>query len=199
MKRITLILLISFTVITSYSFGAGDSLKVKNTYQSLRIGVNAGLGFGSMRMPMGNTQFLNNYFEATGSYALTPRSGLLMGLGYSRINFTNPSFGAEGQGQTLFSDQYIISGGGYHHVNERLTLTGMAQFSVPTNGASTGFANPFGNTKNLDFNAFYKISDKFSIGAGIRYSEGNFGNGFGGPFMNPMNPFANPFSSPFRR
>lgn len=153
---------------------------------------------GNMRFPQGNIHFFNNYIETTGSYALSSRTGLLMGLGYNRLNFSYPSLNAEGPGQTTSADQYFISAGGYHHVNDRLTITGMAQFSVPVNGAvSGGINNPFLNSKNFDLNAQYKISDKFSIGAGIRYSEGNWGNGLGNPFMNPMMPFGNPYGTPF--
>jgi len=194
----TLLLVFSFTLFSNYSFGFndGDTLDVINyKYQPLRIGVNAGVGMGSMRSPHGNTHFFNNYLEATGSYALSPRTGLLMGVGYNRFNFASPAFNGEGMGHSVSSEQYFISAGGYHHVNERLTLTGMAQFSVPVNGA---MANPFMNSRNFDFNAHYRISDKVSIGAGFRYSEGNFGNGFGNGFMmNPMMPFGNPYGTPF--
>lgn len=200
MKRLNIIILIaSFTLISSFSFGGndGDSLKVKNR-NPLRIGVNAGMGMGNIRYPQANVHFFNNYLETTGSYALSPRTGLIMGLGYNRINFRSPSFNGEGMGQTISSDQYFISAGGYHHVNDRLTLTGMAQFSLPVNGTSGGMmANPFMNSRNFDFNAQYKISEKFSIGAGFRYSEGQFGNGFGNSFMNPMMPFGSPYGAPF--
>ncbi len=203
-KLFFLLLVVSFNLVNTYSFGfnGGDTLEVGYKYNPLRIGVNAGIGMGSMRSAQGNMHFFNNYFETTGSYALSSRTGLLIGLGYSRFNFSYPSFSAEGSNQTGFSDQYFISAGGYHHVNEKLTLTGMAQFSVPANGLTGSMYNPFGNTRSFDFNAHYKVSDKFSIGAGFRYSEGNFGNGFRNSLMNPMMmnpviPFGNPYGTPF--
>lgn len=198
-KLFSLLLLVStlFIYSSSFGFGGDDSLKVKNDYQPLRIGVNAGFGVGTMRFQNARMNFFNNYVEATGSYSLTPRTGLLMGVGFNRMNFAIPGNYAEGNNQLMTSNQYFLSAGGYHHVNERLTLTGMAQFSVPVNGALGAMGNSMGNFKTFDFNAQYNVSDRFSIGAGIRYTEGNLGNGFGNTFMNPMMPFGNPYNPVF--
>ncbi|CAN5355665.1 hypothetical protein BH23BAC1_BH23BAC1_46000 [soil metagenome] len=201
-------LLLFFTFLTfcfssAYSqasdYEGGESFRIQNP---LRIGVNAGVGMGNMRFAPGvNSRFQSSFLETTGSYALSPRMGIIMGLGYSRANFLMHSLSPDQQmPANIFQENYFFSGGAYYHVNERLTVSGMGQYGIPANNSMHNSISPLWNTKSFDVNALYKISDKVSIGAGFRYSEGNFGNGFGNQFMSPfMNPYGTPFGSPFRQ
>lgn len=199
-----IILIISFFIFSFLSaFSQSSELEGKTfTSNPLRIGVNAGVSMGSMRFSPGNNlRYQSSFLETTGSYALSPRMGIIMGVGYSRANFAFPSIASDQQlSGNQFQENYFFSGGAYYHVNDRLTMSGMVQYAIPANSTLKNNISPLWNTNSFDVNAQYKISDKVSIGAGFRYSQGNFGNGFGNQFMSPfMNPYGTPFGSPFRQ
>jgi hypothetical protein len=199
MHRIILLFSLFFSISAAYSQNSQYEREIAQQ-SPLRIGVNAGVGMGNMRLAPGqNLRFQSTFLETTGSYALSPRMGILMGAGYVRGNFVIPSTATD-QPVNMFQENYFFSGGAYYHINDRLTVSGMAQYNVPANNSFQNNISPLWNTQNFDVNAQYRISDKVSIGAGFRYSQGNFGNGLGSPFMSPfMNPYGAPFGSPFRQ
>lgn len=207
--KIFTLFFVLFLLIGSYSFAQSgyDSIKAAEVaekyqkYQPLRMGINTGIGFGSMRNFNGDRiSFFNTFLETRGTYALSPRAGLIMGLGYTRNNFSFPAAGGDLPGSNQFStDNYFFTGGAYYHLTDRLTVSGVAQYSIPFNnnsGIGSQSLSPMWNTKSFEMNAQYKISENVSIGAGIRYSQGPFGNGFGNTFGNP---YGTQFGSPFMR
>ncbi len=173
---------------------ARDSSEVKMARSPWNFSVHTGMSVGTFRNYTNQRHsFFSSYLGGTASYALSPRAGLIFGFGYERYNFNTPMATAD-RIMTPFNFQnaYTISGGGYYHLNEKVVLSGLMQYTMP----EANQFSPMGlnnNFKSFQMNIDYKITDHFSIGAGVRYSEGNRMGNFGMPVgpqrFYPANPY----------
>lgn len=186
MKKLIFALLIAFVLVAQPGFAqhSSDSSRVKSTYSPWRFGINTGVSVGSFQdFNRQNQGFFSTFMEGTANYYLSPRAGLIFGLGYERFNFNAPVIASETSVFPVFGSQntYTVSGGGFYHINDKVTLSGLMQYSIPE---KNNFGNPYGfnnDFKSYQLNIDYKVTDNFSIGAGVRYSEGYRMGNFASP------------------
>lgn len=156
--------------------------------------LNTGVGLGRW----GNSSFYNSFLNPHIGQQISNRFSVGGGLMLMHHNFTfSGSSASEGAMPPLRNgnfNQAVIYGSGSYLVNDRLMITGDAFYSLHEQ-------NPYfqqfngRNGKGFSMGFDYKVSDKISIGGGIRYAEGMNSWGFGNPMM-----MGGPgmFGSPFR-
>jgi hypothetical protein len=145
------------------------------------FGLNTGASFGRW----GQNNFFSTYINPELSQQLSNRFILSTGVFIMRNNFgVDFSSSSEGSGAPLRnnfnSNQAIIYGSGTYLLSDRMTVTGSAFYSM---NEQNPYLQQFNgqNGKGFSMGFDYKVSDKVSIGAGIRYSEGM--NMWGNPMM----------------
>jgi hypothetical protein len=140
----------------------------KRLHTSLQAGTSVGTNFR-------NGTYWGNYIAPQLSYQVSPRWNLNVGtmVSYSRYNGLMRT--AEGYNSTPVSSvQTFVYGQGQYQVSERLRLTGTAFYEMnrfdqlQMNPQATNF-----NTKGASMYADFKISEHFSVGAGVQISNGN--------------------------
>jgi long-subunit fatty acid transport protein len=157
------------------------------------LGLHTGASFGRW----GNNNFFSTFINPNLSQQINNRFILSTGVVMMRNNFNMTSVPYEGSGAPIrngfVNNQAIVYGSGSYLVNDRTILTGSAFYSINENNP---YFQQLQNGKGFSMGIDYKVSDKVSIGAGFRYSEG--GNMWGNPWMMPgggmfgASPFGNP-------
>jgi hypothetical protein len=146
-------------------------------YTPLKFNMLAGTSVGVWGR---NHTFWNNYLAPQASYQLGRRWNLNVGTVFSYTQFGTARRQENGQTPPNGYFQNFLYVQGQYLVNPRLQLTGTAFYET---GRFNGLVmNPQATnlqSKGMSMHADYKVSEHFSIGAGVQISNGNsyLGNG----------------------
>ncbi|QHT70292.1 hypothetical protein GXP67_28390 [Rhodocytophaga rosea] len=147
-------------------------------YRPLQFNMQAGTSVGVIGR---NHSFWSNYLAPQASYQLGRRWNLNVGTMFSYTQFGTTARGREaGQPSPNGYFQNFVYAQGQYLVNPRLQLTGTAFYETTRfNGLTMNPQATNLQSKGLSMHADYKVSEHFSIGAGVQISNGNsyLGNG----------------------
>ena len=143
-----------------------------DTPQRFHFGMQMGTSVGTN---FRNGALWSNYVAPQMSYQLSPRWNINVGTVIANNNFNALTRTQEGFAVTPAHQlQTFVYTQGQYLVNDRLRLSGTAfyeinQFNQPRmNPQATNF-----NAKGASMHADFKITDHFSVGAGVQISNGN--------------------------
>lgn len=150
---------------------SGKSLFFKKPLKP-NFGIQMGTSVGT---DFRNGAVWSNYFAPQVSYQVNPRFNVNIGTMFASHQFNTSLRTGEGFNSTpARSLQTFVYTQGQYMVSERVRLTGTAfyelnQFSQPRmNAQATNF-----QSKGASMHADFKITDNFSVGAGVQISNGN--------------------------
>lgn len=141
-------------------------------YSPLQFRMEAGSSVGIMGR---NNTFWSNYLAPHASYQLGRRWNLNVGTVFSYTQF-GASARRQEAGQSMPNGyfQNFVYAQGQYLVNPRLQLTGTAFYETSRlNGLVMNPQATNLQSKGMSMHAEYKVSEHFSVGAGVQISNGN--------------------------
>ncbi len=155
-----------------YKLRTPETEEITSSTSPLHFNMQAGTSVGIMGR---HGSYWNNYLAPQASYQLGRRWNLNVGTVFSYTQFNTPARNHEfGRSQPNGYFQNFVYAQGQYMVSSRLQLSGTA-FYETTRGNGLVMNPQAANfqSKGMSMHADFKVSEHFSVGAGVQISNGN--------------------------